>query len=209
MYAKVLFEVVLTRRFLALAFGLYLLLSLIYSWMPFVFALKRAYISYVNLSSNRGAAEALASLEDVQDIPNVTHLPGPLPEGSPPIYDPVDWTNYSKLSATLVMECKLELVFTKYSEANKLVVERWINKRLEELGKRGLRLAHRKRVKDKFMVLVFLKDSYEMEMMELQNSAIIQERLKAGLREHTWYYVRDASTLYLPWFRRVLKPTAA
>lgn len=203
-YRKLLFDVIFTYRFLAFCFGLYMLLTIFYSWVPWVMALKRGFVSYRNLANHADSRLVLASLEDVENIPDTA--PPAQVEGQPPVYDPVDWTNHQKLSSTLVMECKLEVVFSKYSEANKLVVERWVNKRLEVLSKRGLRLAHRKRVKDRFMVLIFLKDAYEMEMQELQNSAIVQEHLKAGLRQNRWYYIRDSSTLYLPWFRRVLEP---
>lgn len=142
--------------------------------------------------------DLLFELDEIIDDEPVERLPVASPK--------VEYTNVNRMAARLVAMCKLELVFHKYSEANKLVVERWVNKHLSTLP--SLRLKHKTMVKHVFMSLIFIPDKYELEAKKIFASLDFQDRLVRG-SQLNYHFVWNASSWYLPWLRREVAPTKA
>jgi hypothetical protein len=112
-----------------------------------------------------------------------------------------EFTNVNKLAANLVAECKLDIVFRGYTEANQMVVERWVNKALVVYKEKGLRTKHQVMVKSRFMALIFVPSIDEINSKRLFATSVVQDRIAQG-EARLWRIKCDSSTWFIPRIRR-------
>jgi hypothetical protein len=146
--------------------------------------------------------EAEENLLVLDEVPEVPDIPAFLRD----VTHVNERTNVRKVVSNLVQECKLDIVFNGYSEANYLVVQRWINRRLLPMKEKGMRMKHMGMVKAEFMALIFVPTSEELHGRRLFASRPVQERLAESSTRHL-HFVWNSSTWFMPWFRKSAVPS--
>lgn len=115
-----------------------------------------------------------------------------------------EFTNLNRLAAVLVAKCKQDIIVSRHTEANTMVVRRWFMMEMKHIP--DLRLKHRDKLLTICTALVFVPTATDITMRRVMASKAVTNRQEEG--ERHWFTYLSPSYMH-PFGRRMEAHTAS